>query len=272
MAKNNNLGDLLTSIANAIRTKKSSTSQINAQDFDTEILSLAVGSSTVFFKGPALLSTDTVTLTGNGKTYSGIWNADFNGESGFVISDISEFGTFNYTYIQGNKTKTGTILIDILGIYTIYIGFELYLYNEGDECTSVTGGWSKGLGKPPSWTWDVNEGTITKETSDIKIQGGSNSWTDIATNVKVDIHQYSKLKIIYDINMNNNSGNRFFGGYGSTRRANEMIYNNTIKYGIDVNNECNITGLSENEYYICFALYIGGGSTSYVKIKKIWLE
>lgn len=40
MATTDNLQDFLTSIADSIRTKKGTTEQINAQNFDTEIESL----------------------------------------------------------------------------------------------------------------------------------------------------------------------------------------------------------------------------------------
>lgn len=43
MATNNNLGDFLTSVANAIRTKKGTSSPINAQDFSDEIASIQTG-------------------------------------------------------------------------------------------------------------------------------------------------------------------------------------------------------------------------------------
>ena len=43
MAKNNNLGDFLTDIANAIRTKKGTSGTIQAQDFSSEILSIPSG-------------------------------------------------------------------------------------------------------------------------------------------------------------------------------------------------------------------------------------
>lgn len=46
MATNNNLSDLLTSIANAIRSKKGTTSQINAQNFASEIESIPTGGGT----------------------------------------------------------------------------------------------------------------------------------------------------------------------------------------------------------------------------------
>lgn len=43
MAKNNNLNDFLTDIANSIRTKTGTTEQINAQNFSDKILSIQTG-------------------------------------------------------------------------------------------------------------------------------------------------------------------------------------------------------------------------------------
>ena len=43
MAKNNNLTDFLTGVADAIRTKKGATELINPQDFESEILSIETG-------------------------------------------------------------------------------------------------------------------------------------------------------------------------------------------------------------------------------------
>lgn len=43
MAKNNNLKDFLTGVANAIRTKKGTTALINPQDFESEIASIETG-------------------------------------------------------------------------------------------------------------------------------------------------------------------------------------------------------------------------------------
>lgn len=47
MAKDNNLGDLLTDIADAIRTKKGTTDPINAQDFANEIASIQGGDTSI---------------------------------------------------------------------------------------------------------------------------------------------------------------------------------------------------------------------------------
>ena len=46
MAKNNNLTDFLTDVANAIRTKKGTTGTINPQDFSSEIASISTGVDT----------------------------------------------------------------------------------------------------------------------------------------------------------------------------------------------------------------------------------
>ena len=43
MAKNNNLTDFLTDVANAIRAKKGTTAKINPQNFASEIASISTG-------------------------------------------------------------------------------------------------------------------------------------------------------------------------------------------------------------------------------------
>jgi putative transposon-encoded protein len=66
MAKNNNLGDFLTDIANAIREKKGISRSINAQNFASEIASISTG-------GGDTPTPDTPTpdmpVIGDGKTY-----------------------------------------------------------------------------------------------------------------------------------------------------------------------------------------------------------
>ena len=50
MAKNNNLTDFLTDVANAIRAKKGTTAKINPQDFSSEIASIPAGGSAAVSK------------------------------------------------------------------------------------------------------------------------------------------------------------------------------------------------------------------------------
>lgn len=62
MAKNNNLGDFLSDIADAIREKKGTTEPINAQDFASEIASISGG-------GGSDTPTPDMPVIGDGKTY-----------------------------------------------------------------------------------------------------------------------------------------------------------------------------------------------------------
>ena len=61
MAKNDNLGDFLSDIADAIREKKGTTEPINAQDFASEIASISGGGSDSPTPGMPVI--------GDGKTY-----------------------------------------------------------------------------------------------------------------------------------------------------------------------------------------------------------
>ena len=62
MAKNNNLGDLLTDVANAIRKKKGTSGSINAQNFASEIASIETG-------GDGNTPIPDMPVIGDGKTY-----------------------------------------------------------------------------------------------------------------------------------------------------------------------------------------------------------
>ena len=65
MAKNNNLTDFLTDIADAIRAKKGTTATINPQDFSSEIASISTGGDTPTPDTP----TPDMPIIGDGKTY-----------------------------------------------------------------------------------------------------------------------------------------------------------------------------------------------------------
>lgn len=59
MAKDNNLTDFLTDVANAIRAKKGTTAKINPQDFSSEIANISTGGG----------DTPDIPVVGDGKTY-----------------------------------------------------------------------------------------------------------------------------------------------------------------------------------------------------------
>lgn len=62
-----------------------------------------------------VISTATVTCVRDGKSYSATWNAT---ENHWEIVGLP-LGTFSVTAISGTATKTETVLIDIVGVYSI---------------------------------------------------------------------------------------------------------------------------------------------------------
>jgi hypothetical protein len=94
MAKNNNLGDFLTDIANAIRAKKGISGSINAQNFASEIASISTG-------GGDTPTPDTPTpdmpVIGDGKTY--------------LYIKIAEKGRMNVP-LYFSQTKANGVTID----------------------------------------------------------------------------------------------------------------------------------------------------------------
>lgn len=85
-------------------------------------------------------STDTVTCTKDGKSYTATWDET---EQHWEIVGLP-LGTFIITATNGSKTVEKTVLIDIAGVYEIEMEFRLYLYQYGDECEDITGGWLTG--------------------------------------------------------------------------------------------------------------------------------
>lgn len=97
MAKNNNLQDFLTDVANSIRTKTGTTDQINAQDFSNQILNIPSGENTLKNLLDATQSTYCL----------------FSGYKGTSVDNLIQFddteNVTNMSRIFGNCTNLTTI-------------------------------------------------------------------------------------------------------------------------------------------------------------------
>lgn len=102
MAKNNNLNDFLTDIANSIRTKKGTTGTINAQNFSSEIASIETG----------ITPTGSIDITSNGTvdvTNYASANVNVANQNPYTATNATEMAQYLASKYYGAVVKyTGT--------------------------------------------------------------------------------------------------------------------------------------------------------------------
>ena len=116
MAKNNNLTDFLTDVADAIRTKKGTTAKINPQDFSSEIASIPTGGG----------SATTPKSSVNFYDYDGTLLHSYSKDEFLALSALPDLPTregltcqgWNYTLAKAKEYVTS---YDILNIGATYI-------------------------------------------------------------------------------------------------------------------------------------------------------
>lgn len=169
-----------------------------------------------------------------------------------------------------------------------------YLYNEGDECTDITGGWKNGEFMNLSNTsWLVSayaiKNTNNLEYGDNNANGTWYGYGGFITNSKVDLTPYSKMFI--DWEMYQASVTTYNGGSGSV--VNAIAYSDSTSVKVDkgltqlasivskqgayntnrVVTEIDISNIS-GQKHICVNGQAGYINTDLVKNRtyKIWLE
>ena len=124
MAKNNNLTEFLTGVADAIRTKKGTTASINPQNFESEIASITTAKPTL--NAPSISLNDS-TLT--------IANPSSNGN--FVTGYKVFNGSTLLTTITSTTVDLKTV-IEEYGTYTITVKAVGTNFNDSASSNSVT--------------------------------------------------------------------------------------------------------------------------------------
>lgn len=157
-----------------------------------------------------------------------------------------------------------------------WVEWALYLYNNGDERTNITGGWTS-AGKP--WSSSVNNSkapTLTKNEDSMSVTISGTGGGVVATNQTVDVSEYKNLHA--EITASAARGNEFSTfallkpGYsyisdaGGNKVAQAFISQNANKHTLTIP----LDGLT-GKYTIAFILY-ANNSTYDITIYNVWME
>jgi len=123
----------------------------------------------------------------------------------WLIDGIRDFGTWTVTATNGTRTATQDVLVDVITEYEIKMVYRLYLYNEGDECEDVTGGWATGTfcNSSGSYTWTNRNGVKNSDNLllEMPYHSGAIDLCAFFTQTKVDFSAYSSINIEYSANL-----------------------------------------------------------------------
>lgn len=111
--------------------------------------------------------------------------------SGSAVFTVPNAGTWTVKITSGGKVKTAAVQITAGGqSKSVAIDYILYLYNRGDQCTAVTGGWEKSCES-------AGVGNLTAGNAYLIVQkGAENDAFGAAMVNEVDMTGYTTLHAI----------------------------------------------------------------------------
>ena len=240
MAKNNNLTDFLTDVADAIRTKKGTTAKINPQDFSSEIASIPTGG------GSATTSKSSV----NFYDYDGTLLHSYSKDEFLALSALPDLPTregltcqgWNYTLAKAKEYVTSYGVLDIGATYITDDGkTRLYI--------RITG---KGRMTVPLYFSQTVANGVTIDWGD-----GSTTQTLTGTGNKNTTHTYASIGD-YIITLKVTSGTLGLGNgsssysvLGSTNNNGKVYCNMLQKAEIG----SSVTSIGNSAFNGCYSLY-----------------
>lgn len=120
---------------------------------------------------------------------SGTLTLTANDTSGKAIFTVPFAGTWTVTITNGNKSKSKAVEITAEGqTESIILRYELLLYDAGDQCTDVTGGW---IAMPQ--TGYVTNNPIFNDNNFVVEPTNSNGECGMVTTNKIDLTNVKTL-------------------------------------------------------------------------------
>lgn len=216
-------------------------------------------------------STVTISKGGVSKSDLGHENADDNTlyDYYFIIhqSQFDSINAWTITATDGVDTATDTIIINAADEYDVVLLYTFYLYNSGNEYTSLTGGFEYLAILGGSYT----EVAPVKNASSIRLApSGSSKQSSAVTVNGIDLTDYSTLYVNITEFDNTGSGYHDFivksSRTSGTTFAGDTQIDNTGVFSIDV------SSLSGSYYIGVFCNSSGSSVHCYISFDKIWLE
>ena len=111
----------------------------------------------------------------------------FTATSSPALFTIPEAGTWTATAVDGSKRASKSVTVSTQGeVVSVTLVYEVDLYNAGDECTSVTGGWSLAM-TGVSWA--------EKLATSIYLNNDDSQYCYIYTGKAINMANYSVLNV-----------------------------------------------------------------------------
>ena len=183
--------------------------------------------------------------------------------SGKALFNVT-VGEWTVSCTDGTDTDSKTVSITAAGqVESIGLFYIPYLYKNGDECISLTGGWDTS-----GYTWGTTalQGA-TKKSDSMVIQGIYNSYRGgIGTVGKVNLSAYSTLKAVGYTDSNSISAVYVL----TTKNAatGQVTYANFSTSETEISVDLQSV---QGDYYIAIVCDSESG-TKTATVKKIWLE
>lgn len=185
----------------------------------------------------------------------------------WLFDKLKSYGTYTITASNSIDTTTQDVLVDMATEFDIEMSYKLYLYNLGDECESVTGGWKQG-------TYYTNA-EATKNDNNLYLH----SYRAIfMTNNKINLTNYEKLKMhianCTSRNDNKASHSLMIGDNNSISNGAPSDWSDWIKSEDNSSGELimtlNISSVNTPKYISI--LCDDANYSAYMYVDKIWLE
>lgn len=183
--------------------------------------------------------------------------------SGKALFNVST-GTWTVTATGGTKTKNATVDITTEGqSESVTLKYELVLYDAGDQCTAVTGGWSS---SHAGYDSAASGGSTSFNTSSMTLDVGYHKDACLSTANTINTSGYSTINFTISQFSDPNSFGDSYVGLTTNRSALPRFVAQAHKRAATGTISVSISN-AQGSYYAA----VSGTGSQTLTITKVWL-